>query len=222
MKKLAIFDLDGTLVNSIADLACSTNHALKTWGFPEHNIDEYRYFVGNGISVLFERALPPEARTAENLQHIRTSFIEHYTVHNTDRTRPYEGMPELLKALAAEGYKMAVASNKYQQATEQIVRKLFPDIPFFPIFGQREGIPRKPDPAVVNEILEKTGIQREEVLYIGDSAVDMQTAAQARVTACGVTWGFRPRSELESYSPQYIVDKPAQIYDLLRQTNHAE
>ncbi|MGI6220197.1 MAG: HAD family hydrolase [Bacteroidaceae bacterium] len=222
MKKLIIFDLDGTLVNSIADLACSTNYALKTCGFPEHQTDEYRYFVGSGISVLFERALPADARTEENIQKIRTSFLEHYNLHNTDHSRPYEGMPELLETLVRDGYKMAVASNKYQQATEQIIRKLFPGIPFFPVFGQREGVPRKPDPRIVEEILENTGTSRAETLYVGDSAIDMQTARQAQVTACGVTWGFRPRSELETYEPEYIVDKPAEIYSILKQENHPE
>lgn len=221
MKKLAIFDLDGTLVDSIADLACSTNYALKTWGFPEHRTEEYRYFVGNGISVLFERALPPEARTPQDIGHIRTSFLEHYDRHNTDRTLPYEGIPELLRLLAAEGCRLAVASNKYQSATTAIVEKLFPGVPFFPVFGQREGIPRKPDPQIVREILEKTGATQEETLYIGDSAVDMQTAAQAGVDACGVTWGFRPRAELETYKPRYIVDKPAEIYSIYKEENHA-
>ncbi len=222
MKKLIIFDLDGTLVNSIADLACSTNHALEACGFPGHETDEYRYFVGNGINALFERALPPEARTEENIRKIRASFIAHYDLHNTDRSRPYEGIPELLDALVQAGCKLAVASNKYQQATGQIVRKLFPSTPFSPILGQREGIPRKPDPGIVEEILKSTSTSREEALYVGDSSIDMHTAANAGVTACGVTWGFRPRSELETCKPGYIVDRPSEILRILKLKNHAE
>lgn len=217
MKKLVIFDLDGTLIDTIADLAHSTNHALKACGYPEHATEEYYHFVGNGIDKLFERALPETARTRENVLRIRTNFLPHYDLHNTDLSRPYQGIPELLQQLKEEGYQLAVASNKYQRATEHIISRLLPGIPFQPVFGQRENVPRKPDPTVVHEILSLTATPPEEALYVGDSDVDMQTALSAGVTACAVTWGFRSRSELEIFHPRYMADTPQDIYRALLQ-----
>lgn len=219
MKKLVIFDLDGTLIDTIADLAFSTNYALKACGFPTHETDEYRFFVGNGIRKLFERALPEDARTEENILRIRDLFLPHYDLHNIDQSTPYPGMPELLERLQEAGYLLAVASNKHQSATEKIIPALFPQIHFHPVFGQREGIPVKPDPAIVKNILQITGINREETLYVGDSGVDMQTARNAGVTVCGVTWGFRPRNELQSYAPNYFADTPNDIYLALQESN---
>lgn len=217
MKKLVIFDLDGTLLNTIADLAESTNHALKENGFPEHDIEVYNYFVGNGINKLFERALPEKERSEENVLKVRTSFLPYYDKHNTDRSRPYPGIPELLSFLHKKGYKIAVASNKYQKATEKLIRYFFPDIPFVAVFGQREGVKVKPDPSVVYEILSISSVQPEDVLYIGDSGVDMQTAFCAGTDSAGVTWGFRPRTELEENNATYIVDKAEDIQELLTQ-----
>lgn len=215
MKKLCIFDLDGTLLNTIADLAQSTNHALHTLGFPTHAEEAYRFMVGNGVNKLFERALPEDARNEENILHMRQVFIPHYDKHNADLSRPYKGIPELLESLQAAGFLLAVASNKYQAATEKLVARYFPTVRFIAVFGQREGIAPKPDATIVEDILRLSNIAKEEVLYIGDSGVDMQTAANAGVTACGVTWGFRPRTELEEFHPEYIVDKPEEIRLLL-------
>lgn len=213
--KLVIFDLDGTLLNTIADLAASTNYALRMNGFPERRPDEYPFFVGNGIMKLFERALPEEARTEENLRCMREQFLFHYDRHNSEHTEPYKGIPELLEALKGAGIGMAVASNKYQAATEALVRRFFPDIPFRPVFGQRTGIPVKPDPAVVREILSLTGVPKDSVLYVGDSGVDMQTAAAAGVKAVGVLWGFRPQEELEAFRPAWLVRTPAEIAGII-------
>lgn len=215
MEKLVIFDLDGTLINTIADLARSTNYALEACGFPVHKEDEYRFFVGNGIRTLFKRALPPEARTEANILRIRDFFLSHYNRHHADKSRPYPGIPELLKQLQEEGYKMAVASNKYQLGTEQIVSSLLPGIGFEAVLGQREGVAVKPDPTIIHEILQITGIRKEETLYVGDSGVDMLTARNAGVTACGVTWGFRTQDELEEYSPQFIIHRPEEIHPIL-------
>lgn len=215
MKKLVIFDLDGTLLNTIADLAKSTNHALKENGFPEHDIKAYTYFVGNGINKLFERALPETDRSEENILRIRKTFLPYYDEHNTDCSLPYPGIPGLLSFLHENGCKIAVASNKYQKATEKLIRHFFPNIPFIAIFGQREGVKIKPDPAVVNEILSIAGTGKEDVLYIGDSGVDMQTAFRAGVDSVGVTWGFRPRTELEENGASYIVDNANEIQELL-------
>lgn len=215
MKKLIIFDLDGTLLNTIADLAHSTNHALNKLGYPTHEIEKYNFMVGNGIDKLFERALPEGEKSKENVLRVRKEFVPYYDVHNADDSRPYPGIPELLAYLQASGIQIAVASNKYQAATQKLIDHYFPEIHFTAVFGQREGVKVKPDPTVVFDILEVAKVTKEDVLYVGDSGVDMQTAANAGVTACGVTWGFRPRAELEEFSPQYIVDTAEEIKRLI-------
>ena len=214
MKKLIIFDLDGTLLNTIADLAQSTNYALSTLGYPTHPESAYPFMVGNGINKLFERALPEGEKTEANILRVRQHFVPYYDMHNADKSRPYPGIPELLEQLQSRGFQLAVASNKYQAATEKLIVHYFPNIRFKAVFGQREGIPVKPDPTIVEDILALTKIAHEDVLYVGDSAVDMQTAINARVTACGVTWGFRPRAELEAYNPRYMVDCAEEILHL--------
>ncbi len=211
MKKLIIFDLDGTLLNTIADLAHSTNFALESNGFPTHEIEEYKYFVGNGINKLFERALPEGEKSEENIAKVRNVFLVHYDRHNADHSRPYEGMVELLEQLQKKGIKLAVASNKYQAATEKLVPHFFPTVSFVVILGQREGINPKPDPTIVHDILSVANVTKEETLYVGDSNVDMQTAINSGVDACGVAWGFRPVAELGAYHPKYIAHKAADI-----------
>lgn len=215
MKKLVIFDLDGTLLNTIADLAHSTNYALNKLGYPTHEIEKYNFMVGNGIDKLFERALPEGEKSKENVLRVRKEFVPYYDIHNADDSRPYPGIPELLSYLQDAGIQITVASNKYQAATQKLIDHYFPEIHFTAVFGQREGIKVKPDPTVVFDILEVAKVTKEEVLYVGDSGVDMQTAANARVTACGVTWGFRPRAELEEFSPQYIVDTAEEVKRLI-------
>lgn len=214
MKKLVIFDLDGTLLNTIADLAHSTNHALFRLGYPTHNIESYNQMVGNGINKLFERALPEGAKTEENVGRVRQEFLPYYDAHNTDESRPYQGIPELLNRLQQSDIQLAVASNKYQAATGKLIAHYFPEIRFTAIFGQRERVNIKPDPTIVYDILAIAKVKKEEVLYVGDSGVDMQTAAHAGVTSCGVTWGFRPRTELEKFHPAYIVDHAEEILRL--------
>lgn len=216
MKNLVIFDLDGTLLNTIADLAQSTNYALGQLGFPQHEESAYNFMVGNGINKLFERALPEGRKTEGDIVAMREQFINHYSRHNADKSRPYPGIPELLAALRREGHILAVASNKYQAATEKLTAAFFPDTPFVAVLGQREGILPKPAPGIVHEIMETAKVAKENVFYVGDSGVDMQTAANSGVTACGVTWGFRPRAELEAFAPDYIVDKPHEILPLVQ------
>ena len=216
MKKLVIFDLDGTLLNTIADLANSTNYALKVLGYPIHEPDKYNFMVGNGINKLFERALPDGEKTEENVLRVRQEFVPYYDQHNADKSRPYPGVTELLETLQTAGMQLAVASNKYQAATEKLIAHYFPNIKFTAVFGQREGIPVKPDPIIVKEILQIAKVQEEETLYVGDSGVDMLTAINAGVTSCGVTWGFRPRTELESFHPDHIVDNAEEIKLLCR------
>ena len=215
MKKLVIFDLDGTLLNTIADLAHSTNYALNKLGNPTHEIEKYNFMVGNGIDKLFERALPEEEKSKENVLRVRKEFVPYYDIHNADDSRPYPGIPELLSYLQDAGVQIAVASNKYQAATQKLVDHYFPEIHFTAVLGQREGVKVKPDPIIVSDILEIAKVAKEEALYVGDSGVDMQTAANAGVTACGVTWGFRPRTELEEFNPSYIADTAGEIKNLI-------
>lgn len=214
-KRLAIFDLDGTLLNTIADLATATNQALDACGFPTHPIEAYPFFVGNGINKLFERALPAEARTEENVLRIRAHFLPYYDEHNADLSRPYPGIPQLLENLQAAGIQVAVASNKYHRATEKLIRHYFPTIRFAAILGQREGVPIKPHPQIVEDILGLVPVSKEEVIYIGDSGVDMQTALNAGVESIGVTWGFRPREELLQYSPTHLADTAEEIENII-------
>ena len=215
MKKLVIFDLDGTLLNTIADLAAATNFALKHYGFPEHEEKEYNFFVGNGINKLIERALPEEYRTEENVMKIRSQFVPYYDAHNSDLSKPYPGIGEVLEELQKRGIKLAVASNKYQAATTKLVKEFFPNIEFSVVLGQREGIPAKPNPTIVNEISEATGIGKEDISYVGDSCVDMETGRNAAVETIGVSWGFRPRTELESYDPAFIADNSKQLIEYI-------
>jgi len=214
MKSLLIFDLDGTLLDTVADLAASTNYALQLCGFPTHESEAYRFFVGNGINKLFERALPTEEKTQENILRIRKHFLEYYWIHNTDLTTPYPGITSLLVSLQKAGIKLAVASNKYQKGTEKLIQHFFPEINFVAVYGQRDGIPAKPDPTVVYDILAIAKVDKQEALYIGDSGVDMQTAQNSGLEAAGVTWGFRPRAEMEQFSPLYMVDDPSEILTL--------
>lgn len=216
MKRLVIFDLDGTLLNTIADLAQSTNHALQALGYPTHQTEEYNLMVGNGINKLLERALPQEEQNEENIQRMRSYFIPHYDAHNADLSAPYPGVVKLLETLQEQGLQLAVASNKYQAATEKLVKHYFPQINFVAVLGQREGVEVKPSPVIVENILSQSGADKKEVLYVGDSGVDMQTAINAQVEACGVTWGFRSRKELASFSPAHIVDKAEEILALIR------
>jgi len=213
--ELVIFDLDGTLLNTISDLACCTNHALILNNFPTHPIEAYKYFVGNGINKLFERSLPADCRNDENIALMRQYAIPYYELHCTDYTKPYPGIPELLKTLSNNGIKIAVASNKFQKATNLLIRTYFPDTDFVAVFGQREGIPIKPDPAVVHEILNIAGTTADRAVYIGDSGIDMQTASNSGVRSIGVTWGFRPREELETYGANAIVDTATEIAGLI-------
>ena len=208
MKKLVIFDLDGTLLNTIADLAHSTNYALNKLGYPTHEIEKYNFMVGNGIDKLFERALPEGEKSKENVLRVRKEFVPYYDIHNADDSRPYPGIPELLSYLQDAGIQITVASNKYQAATQKLIDHYFPEIHFTAVFGQREGIKVKPDPTVVFDILEVAKVTKEEVLYVGDSGVDMQTAHNGGLTACGVTWGFRSRQELEDAGADHLADTP--------------
>lgn len=219
MKQLVIFDLDGTLLYTVPDIAAATNHALTACGYPTHDEKAIASFIGNGINKLFERALPDGHKDMEEVLRIRRHFVEYYDVHCADMTRPFPGITELLESMQADGVMVAVASNKYQKATSLLIGRFFPAIRFTAVFGEREGVPRKPDPAIVRDILTAAGISdsgKGDVLYIGDSGVDMQTCINAGIEAVGVTWGCRSREELAEFSPAHIVDHPSGILSIYR------
>jgi len=213
--KLVIFDLDGTLLNTLSDLANSANYALEKCGFDGHPVENYKYFIGNGVKNLLEKILPENQRTAIIMMQVKDLFLAYYDEHNTDYTEPYQGISELLKTLLSNGLMIAVASNKYQKATEKLIRRFFPDISFAAVLGQREGIPVKPDPTIVNDILAIAGLTRGEALYIGDSGVDMETASNSGVASIGVTWGFRSREELETAGAHHIACIPDDILEII-------
>lgn len=207
MKKLFIFDLDGTLLDTVADLGNSCNHVFTEAGFPTHPIDAYYKFVGNGIAKLIERALPADEATAENIEKLLPTFRAYYNLHMADDTKPYRGVCELLAELQQKGVAIAVASNKYQAATENLVKKYFPEINFVAVFGQRDNVPVKPDPAIVRDIQQVAGIEdTAEIIYIGDSLVDLNTAKNSNVEFAAVTWGFCPRESLAENNPAHIAD----------------
>lgn len=213
MKKLAIFDLDGTLLNTITDLGNACNYALKTMGFATHTIMAYKNMVGNGVRNLMEKA-QPEADVI-TIDKLLEYFREYYDEHCTDKTQVYPGIPSLIDELLEKNVAIAVASNKYQEATEKIIRHFFPQVDFVAIEGSMAGRPRKPDPSVIFDILLKAKVRKSEVLFIGDSANDIEAARRACVESIGVTWGFRPPSELRRAHANYIVTHPSQILDRL-------
>ena len=216
---IVIFDLDGTLLNTIDDLGYACNYALEHTGFPTHQIENYPRMVGNGINNLIRRALPESKRTEENIWRVREYFVPYYNEHNCDYTRPYEGIPEVLKMFKAQGHLLAVASNKYQAATEKIVSHFFPGV-FDVILGEREGIPRKPDPQIVKDIMAQLNDQKANdpmVLYIGDSLVDRDTAENAHVPFVACSWGFVSREALIKAGVARIVDVPAEISNEIKQ-----
>ena len=197
MKKLVIFDLDGTLLNTIGDLADAVDYVMRSRNLPEHTNAEYRQMVGGGIKRLVERALPEElAKNEEYVEECVTQFRRYY-VDNIDRhTIPYEGIPELLIKLQKEGIILAVASNKFQHGTDRLVAKFFGDIDFVAVEGNREGAPLKPDPEIIHTILRKAGVEGKDAVMVGDSGIDIRTAAAAGIDSIGVSWGFRFAEEL--------------------------
>ena len=215
---IVIFDLDGTLLNTIDDLGYACNYALERTGYPTFPIEEYPAKVGNGINNLIRRALPETERTEENILRVRAHFVPYYNAHNCDFTRPYKGIPELLATLKAQGHLLAVASNKYQAATEKIVEHFFPGL-FDVVFGEREGIERKPNPQIVYDIVSKLSPlnAKRSSLYIGDSLVDRDTAQNAHVPFVACSWGFVPRETLLREGVTRIIDSPEEVINELKQ-----
>lgn len=205
----AIFDLDGTLLNTLGDLNAAVNAGLNGHGYPSITVEQTRERVGNGIRSLMQRSLP-ESTDDATIDACLTDFRAYYEAHLHDLTHPYEGIPALVQSLHKLGIKTAVLSNKYDPASKQLIAHFFPGLIDL-TFGERPGVPRKPDPTSVNEAMSLLGVTPEETLYIGDSGVDMQTAKNAGLTAAGVTWGFRSREVLLESGADVLIDDPSQL-----------
>ena len=213
MKHAVIFDLDGTLLNTLGDLRAATNHALEVRGLPPHSMEEIRQFIGNGIRLLICRAMPEGTPEAE-IDAALDDFKAYYAAHIHDRTVPYDGIPQLLTALRKRGIMVAVLSNKIDSASQQLIEYFFPgktDV----VFGEHVGVPRKPDPTSCRMVMQQLGVQPEQVLYVGDSGTDMQTAKNAGLYAVGVTWGVRSKEVLLKYGADVLVHRPEQILQIL-------
>lgn len=213
MKHAVIFDLDGTLLNTLGDLRAATNHALEVRGLPPHSMEEIRQFIGNGIRLLICRAMPEGTPEAE-IDAALDDFKAYYAAHIHDRTVPYDGIPQLLTALRKRSIQVAVLSNKIDSASQELIEYFFPgktDV----VFGEHVGVPRKPDPTSCRMVMQQLGVQPEQVLYVGDSGTDMQTAKNAGLYAVGVTWGFRSKEVLLKYGADVLVHRPEQILQIL-------
>jgi phosphoglycolate phosphatase len=210
-----IFDLDGTLLDTLRDIAAAANQVLLELKFPEHSVEKYRFLVGDGVRVLFQRALPDGMGTERVVDRCVELFERHYA-ETWDRTSvPYDGIKSLLEALERRRVPMAVLSNKPHAFTLQCVLRFFTSGQFDPVFGQRPNVARKPDPAGVDEICRHWGIPAGKVFYLGDTNTDMWTACAAGCVAVGVTWGFRQASELEASGARFLIDEPAELLPLL-------
>lgn len=213
MYRCVVFDLDGTVLNTLEGLADAGNYALSQMKLPTHPTESYRRFVGNGIPKLIERMLPKDADKAAFLEAYEM-FRSYYNIHMNDKTVPYPGIPELLKALKEKGVKLALVSNKAHEFAAEMIERYFPKI-FDVVFGSVEGFPKKPDPYWVLRALETLAVKPDEVFYVGDSGVDMQTAQRAGLTACGVLWGFRDQGELEENGADIICGDPEKLFTLI-------
>ncbi len=214
MFKVVIFDLDGTLLNTLDDLANACNYALNKFSFPTHNVEEYKKFIGNGIYKLVERAVPNNKKDKETVEKVLETFSDYYNEHMIDMTKPYDGIVDILDELRAKGIKLAVVSNKKHEFTIEIVKKYFGDR-FDIVFGHRENYKEKPDPTSVLEVIEKLNILKSECIYIGDSNVDILTAKNAGVKSVGVSWGFRGREELANEGANYLADNNIELLNII-------
>ncbi len=215
--RAVLFDLDGTLLNTLRDLADSTNFVLAQAGIPQHEAEAYRYFVGSGRRVLASRALPEELRDEQTVDKIASQIEEVYSQRWAEHTLPYPGIPDLLDALTDLGIRMAVLSNKPQRPAELMVSRLLPRWHFDIVEGERQGVPLKPDPFAALEIARRMKMEPAEVLYLGDSATDMRTAVAANMYPVGALWGFRTAQELMTGGAKALIQCPANLLPLLHQ-----
>ncbi|MBK8480716.1 MAG: HAD family hydrolase [Proteobacteria bacterium] len=212
--RAVIFDLDGTLVDSLADISTAMNGALAELGLPVHPAAAYRHFIGDGVEPMALRALPPERRDTASLSACVALWRRRYGDCLLEQTRPYPGVSALIDALSARGLRLAVLSNKADDLTLRIVAALFPGAPFAEVRGAREGVPKKPDPTAALAIAETLGVPPTRCLYVGDTAIDLDTARAARMVPVGVLWGFRPEQLRESNTAQ-LLEQPAALLNWL-------
>lgn len=213
MSRLLIFDLDGTLLNTLGDLAACCNEVLEAHGYPTHSLERYTDFIGNGVRRLVERALPDEARQPERVELLLQEFKRLYTREIDRYTQPYEGVLPLLQELARRQVPMAILSNKFQAGVDSLVARFFPHIPFVACCGQRPDWPLKPDPAADLALLAQAGVSADQALHVGDSSVDVATARAAGIPSVGVSWGFSPEEQL--LEADHLIHHPEELLLLL-------
>ena len=215
MADAVLFDLDGTLLDTLEDLAQSMNAVLVGRGFPPHERDAYKLFVGDGLEMLVRRALPAARVDDEQVRGAMEAMLERYAEHWDRTTRPYPGIPELLDELTGRNLRLAVLSNKRHDFTCRLVKYILSQWRFDPVRGARDGVPKKPDPTAALAIADELGIRPSRWIYLGDTGIDMRTAGAAGMVSVGVTWGFRDRDELARAGAQHIIDRPEQALELL-------
>ncbi len=212
--ELAVFDMDGTILNTLDDLTDATNHALRVFGYPEHSIEEVRFFVGNGIAKLIERATP-EGVSEEDMAKVRAEFMDYYKIHSADKTGPYPGITDLLKRLRAAGVKTAVVSNKPDPAVRDLCKTYYDGL-FDAAVGDMEGQAVKPAPDMCLKVFKELGMGPGKAVYIGDSDTDIQTARNVGLDEILVSWGFRGRQFLTEHGAKIICDTPDEVYDVIK------
>ena len=214
MVKAVLFDLDGTLANSLKDLADATNYAIGKFGFHERKVEEYKYFAGDGMPKMIERALPEDNNDSETVSKILPIFLDFYGLHFCDNTRAYDGMPDVIDNLKAKGIKVAVVTNKAEEMAHKVVSNLYGDR-FDLIFGKRDGIPPKPDPTAALRTMEFLGVKPCECVFVGDSKMDVMTGVNSGAYPVGVLWGFRKEDELISGGAKSIIKQPKELLAII-------
>ena len=215
MYKYVIFDLDGTLLNTLEDLADAANWVCAQHGWPAHGVEEYKYFVGNGAPKLLERVVPEGVPVTDGLRQVLLEeFGRRYGAHKSDKTTPYPGMPEAVRRLREAGLTLAVLSNKPHEAARPVVERYYPGL-FHQVQGALPGVPVKPDPTLLRRLMEEMGASQPDTLFVGDSNVDVRTAKHGGLTSCGVLWGFRTRRELEAEGAAYVVETAQALVELI-------
>lgn len=214
MYKYVIFDLDGTLLNTIDDLADAGNWVCRKHGWPTHTVEEFKYFVGNGMAKLAGRFAPEDWRTPEGIAAILEEFMPYYNAHKEDKTAPYPGIQALLERLKGAGITMGVLSNKAHSLVPAMLEGYFPGV-FGYTQGAVDGLPTKPDPTLLHRLMKVMGADRGNTLFVGDSNVDIRTANNGGLTSCGVLWGFRSQDELEKEGAGHLAATPKELEDLI-------
>ncbi|MBR7071694.1 MAG: HAD family hydrolase [Clostridia bacterium] len=219
MIRAVFFDLDGTLIDSLNDLAASTNYVLKQHGYPDRPTAEFPYFVGDGIPKMIERALPETARDKITVQKLTEDFLAYYAVHYADQTVVYAGMPEMVKVLKQQGFRLAVITNKAQIMADTLVKRLYGENTFDLIVGKQEGVPGKPDATSTLRAMEALSLLPEECAFLGDSGVDMLTAVHSGALPIGELWGYRKEDELLQNGARIIIQKPSDLANVINEVN---